>query len=65
MARTRRSEHGFECDSAPAVLGGLFLTPLYALRAADFDSNFLQNIANRENGRRTFGAVGIRERSGC
>jgi hypothetical protein len=65
MARTRRSEHGFERDSAPAVRGGLFLTPLYALRAADFDSNFLQNIANRENGWQTFGAVGIRERSGC
>ena len=53
MARTRRSGHGFERDSAPAVLGGLFLTPLYAVCAADFDSNFLQNIANRENGRRT------------
>jgi hypothetical protein len=35
------------------VLGGPFLTLFYGLRAAHFDSNFLQNIANRATRQQT------------
>jgi hypothetical protein len=43
------------------LLGGSFLTIVYGLRAADFDSNFLENNANRATRQQTLGAEGIQE----
>jgi hypothetical protein len=50
IARTWRWEADrkavLNATSAPAVLGDRFWRTSYGLRAADFDSNFRQNIAN-------------------